>query len=322
MPPIGKLIIGICLGLSAAGLGPARAAAERECGPQALGTSRVVEIDGSQRLALGLQTYPRTLGLREREVALTFDDGPVPATTGPILDALKEQCVRATFFLVGSHADEAPALVRREIEEGHSVGHHSYSHPARTLRLWSDATARADIERGFKAVDKAGYGAAGAEPKVPFFRFPGFADTPQLVRWLNDRGIAVFGADLWASDWQEMTPQAELELVLSRLDAAGKGIVLFHDSRPSTAKMLPDFLKALKARGYRVVHMVPGAGPTPVEEAKPGWTSATEAIIAKTLGKHRQSGKDRPQEGRGVKEPEEAPISPTGPSGEDVPPRE
>ncbi|PWB79570.1 MAG: polysaccharide deacetylase [Methylocystaceae bacterium] len=291
--PFATRVLQICLAVLATGaVASPVAAAAADCGPQALGVSRIVEIDGGQRLALGLQTYPRALALRDREVVLTFDDGPTPGATSRVLDALKEECVRATFFLVGRHAEETPALVRREVEEGHSVGHHSYSHPARTLRLWSDATAKADIERGFAAVDKAGFGAAGPAPKIPFFRFPGFADTPELVRWLQDRGIAVFGADLWASDWQEMTPQAELDLVLSRLEAAGRGVILFHDSRPSTAKMLPDFLKTLKTRGYRVVHMVPGAGPTPVEDAKPGWTSATEAIIAKTLGK------SKPREGR------------------------
>jgi peptidoglycan/xylan/chitin deacetylase (PgdA/CDA1 family) len=288
-------LLPICVGLLAA----AGAAAAEHCGPEALGVSRTIAIDGAQKLALGLETYPRTLALRDHEVVLTFDDGPVAGTTPKVLDALKEQCARATFFLVGRHAAEAPALVRRIVQEGHNAGHHSYSHPAQTLRLMPEAAAKADIDGGFSAVDRAGYGAAGDEPKVPFFRFPGFADTPQLVRWLQDRGIAVFGADLWASDWQEMTPRAELDLVLSRLEAAGKGIVLFHDSRPSTAQMMPDFLKALKARGFRLVHIVPGPGPTPVAAAGPGWSSATEAIIAKTLGpKGRRS---EPQEGRGVK---------------------
>lgn len=294
----------ICLGVAVTAALASSAMAATDCGPKALGVSRTIEIDGHQRLALGLQTYPRTLALRDREVVLTFDDGPTPGATSQVLDALRDECVRATFFLVGRHAEEAPALARREVAEGHSVGHHSYSHPARTLRLWSDATSRADIDRGFAAVDKAAFGATGPAPKIPFFRFPGFADTPELTRWLQDRDVAVFGADLWASDWKEMTPQAELELVLSRLDAAGKGVILFHDSRLSTAKMMPDFLKALKARGYRVVHIVPGPGPTPIEEAKPGWTSATEAIIAKTLG--RRGGKSKPREGRGVKAPEEA----------------
>lgn len=274
-----------------------------ECGPQALGVSRIVEIDGSEKLALGLQTYPRTLALADHEVVLTFDDGPAPGATERVLDALKAECARATFFLVGSHAAEAPALVRRIVAEGHNAGHHSYSHPARTLRLMSESAAKNDIEKGFEAVEAAaGLPPAGTTPHFPFFRFPGFADTPALVSWLGARGVTVFGADLWASDWQEITPRAELELVMSRLEAAGRGIVLFHDPRPSTAAAMPEFLRALKTRGFRLVHIVPGAGPTPIIGAKPGWTSATEAIIAKTLGP--KGLRSEPQEeGRGVKSP-------------------
>jgi hypothetical protein len=96
-----------------------------------------------------------------------------------------------------------------------------------------------------------------------------------------------------------MTPQAELALVMSRLEAASKGIVLFHDPRASTARMMPQFLRALKERGFKLVHLVPGRGPTPIEEAQPGWRSTTEAIIAKTLGPKAQ--RREPQEGRGVK---------------------
>ena len=95
------------------------------------------------------------------------------------------------------------------------------------------------------------------EPKTPFFRFPGFAASPALLDRLAARGIVVFGADLWASDWNRMTPDQELRLVLARLDESQGGIVLFHDTKTATAAMLPAFLRALKARRYRVVHVVP-----------------------------------------------------------------
>jgi hypothetical protein len=74
---------------------------------------------------------------------------------------------------------------------------------------------------------------------------------------LQARGIVVFGADFWASDWLPMTPQHELKLVTGRLKAARKGIILFHDIRAQTAAMLPDFLKYMRVNGYRVVHVVP-----------------------------------------------------------------
>jgi peptidoglycan/xylan/chitin deacetylase (PgdA/CDA1 family) len=67
----------------------------------------------------------------------------------------------------------------------------------------------------------------------------------------------VFGADLWASDWNPMTPQAQLKLLIDRLESARKGIILLHDPKAQTAAMLPAFLRELKHEGYRVVHVVP-----------------------------------------------------------------
>lgn len=257
---------------------PCAAAEQPACGPDALGVSRVIDIDRAKGTAVGLQSYPRTLDLHDHEVVLTFDDGPA-GPTSKVLDALAKECARATFFLIGRNAESLPALVKRAAAEGHTIAHHSYSHPDKTLRLMSEAAAKADIDKGIAAVDKA-LGAKAA----PFFRFPGYADTPELVADLNSRGYTVFGSDLWASDWSKMTPKAELDLVLSRLEKNRKGIVLFHDSQAITAQMLPEFLRELKKRGYSLVHIRPGDTPTPIVEAGPGWTSTTEPIIAKTLG--------------------------------------
>lgn len=276
MTAFSPLRIALALLLSAS---PALA---RDC-ENALGVARVMTIDRAHGTAVGLQTYPRTLALADHEVVLTFDDGPTAATP-KVLDALAKECVRATFFIIGRNAEGLPALVRRAAAEGHSIGHHSHSHPARTLRLMDPAAARADIDKGIAAVTKAAGGTS-----APFFRFPGFADTPALVADLNARGYTVFGSDVWASDWSQMTAKAELDLVMARLAKAGKGIVLFHDSSATTAQMLPDFLRALKTQGFRVVHLVSGDTPTPLAAAEPEWKSTTEPIIAKTLG-----GKTRP----------------------------
>jgi peptidoglycan/xylan/chitin deacetylase (PgdA/CDA1 family) len=252
-----------------------------------LGTSRTIGIGAPNGLEVGLKTYPKTLKLEDHEVVLTFDDGPLPETTGKVLDALKAQCVKATFFLIGQHAAANPQLVKRQIREGHSVGHHTWSHPSITMRGLSDEAARADILKGIAADERAGYPdpASPGTPHVPFFRFPGFADTKPLLSWLASQKIAVFGADLWASDWLDMTPDAELKLIMSRLDEAKRGIVLFHDSRPSTAAMMPEFLRELKARNYRVVHIEPGETAPELEDAKPGWTSETEATVGRVMSK-------------------------------------
>ena len=220
----------------------------------ALATSRVIAVDAATTPRVGRKHFPATLPLREREVVLTFDDGPWPGTTAAVLDALKHECVRATFFLLGQNAMAHPEPARRALAEGHTVAHHSFQHPL--LDHMSEAAATAEIDHGFAAVDAALYGRAGKQPRTPFFRFPGFASTPALLDRLNGRGIVVFGADLWASDWNPMTPDAELNLVLGRLDASRGGIILFHDTKRQTAAMLPAFLRSLKARGYRIVHVV------------------------------------------------------------------
>ncbi len=125
-----------------------------------------------------------------------------------------------------------------------------------TLATISYGAAVDNIERGIAAVEHAVAPAKAA----PFFRFPGFGSSPALLAYLDRKGYAVFGADLWASDWNVMTPQFELSLVMQRLEYAGRGIVLFHDTQLQTARMLPAFLAALEAGGWKVVHVVPVGG--------------------------------------------------------------
>jgi peptidoglycan/xylan/chitin deacetylase (PgdA/CDA1 family) len=223
--------------------------------PQALGTSRVLEVDAAATPRVGRKQFEQTLPLQPKEVVLTFDDGPWPATTPRVLDALKHECVRATFFLIGKNAAAAPALVRREQAEGHTVASHTWSHPMLDRRY--PESAEGEIERGIEAVDAALGPRNAPAPATRFFRFPGFASTPALLDRLARRGIVVFGADLWASDWDPMTPSRELRLVFDRLEAADHGIILLHDTKTATAAMLPAFLRALKIRGYRIVRAVP-----------------------------------------------------------------
>ena len=245
---------------------------------QVLGTSRTIAVGGG--VTIGLKTYPQTLDLNDHEVVLTFDDGPWPHTTPRILDALAAECVKATFFLIGRNAAVAPALVRREVAEGHTVGHHTWSHPAVTLRGLSEPLALDEIDRGMMTDDKAAYGTFKERPRVPFFRFPGFADTKPLLDDLAKRNIAVFGADLWASDWVPMTPEAELDRLMERLARAHRGIILLHDTKQQTADMMPAFLAALRAGGYHVVGLVPGPPGAALRSAPAGWTSETEIVLS------------------------------------------
>lgn len=224
----------------------------------ALGTSRTLEVDAATFPRVGLKSFPQTLPLQDKEVILTFDDGPSPATTPKVLQALAQECARATFFLIGRSASEHPDLVKRIAAEGHTIGHHTWSHPS--LKRIAPGKAVAQIDRGIAADEKALHGIAATTPSTPFFRFPGFESTPALLDLLQSRGIVVFGADFWASDWRQMTPKQELDLLIKRLTVARKGIILLHDTKARTAAMLPAFLSYLRENDYHLVQVVPKAG--------------------------------------------------------------
>jgi peptidoglycan/xylan/chitin deacetylase (PgdA/CDA1 family) len=255
----------------------AAAAGAADCPrPGTLGTSRVLGVDAATTPRVGLKSFPQTLPLADHEVVLTFDDGPWPPTTPRVLAALAQQCVRATFFLIGKPASEHPELVRSIAAQGHTIGHHTWTH--RSLLRIAPSEATEEIDRGISADEMALHGIATTVPSTPFFRFPGFESTPETLALLQSRGIVVFGADLWASDWKPMTPSQELALIVRRLKAAGKGIILFHDAKARTAAMLPAFLRYLRDHHFRVVHLVAGSAavdldkPVPTREpgAEPG----------------------------------------------------
>ncbi|MBN9052080.1 MAG: polysaccharide deacetylase family protein [Rhizobiales bacterium] len=250
LTPAAALALSLVLGLATA---PADAATCQN--PDALGTARVLEVSAATTPQVGRKHFPTTLPLGPKELVLTFDDGPWPTTTPKVLDALAAECVRASFFMLGQHAQATPQLARRVLAAGHTVAHHTYAHPI--LDKMSTDAAEAEINRGFSAVDYAVFGQRRNDPATPFFRFPGFASTPALLERLQRRGIVVFGADFWASDWNTMTPERQFDLIMARTEQFGRGIVLFHDTREQTAAMLPRYLRELKKRGYKIVHIVP-----------------------------------------------------------------
>ena len=220
-----------------------------------LGTSRILRVDAARFPRIGLKNYPQTLPLKDHEVVLTFDDGPWPATTPKVLATLAAECVRATFFLIGKPTSEHPELARRIAAEGHTIGHHTWTHFS--LMRMPPADAGEQIDHGISAVEMVLHGVATTTPSTPFFRFPGFETTQATLDLLQSRGIVVFGTDLWAGDWNKMAPKRELKLLIDRLKVARKGIILLHDPKAQTAAMLPGFLRYLRDNGYHVVHIVP-----------------------------------------------------------------
>jgi peptidoglycan/xylan/chitin deacetylase (PgdA/CDA1 family) len=262
----GKFVKTLCAALAAA-TATVVAAQATECPRKdALGTSRVLAVDPATSPRVGLKSFPQTLPLEDHEVVLTFDDGPWPATTSRVLKALAQECVHATFFLIGKPASEHPEIVRAIAAQGHTVGHHTWTH--HNLKYMKPENATGEIDKGIAAVETALHGAATTTPTTPFFRFPYFEMTPQTLDNLQTRGIAVFGADLWASDWNKMTPQQELKLLTERLTIARKGIILLHDPKAQTAAMLPALLRYLRDNHYRVVHVVPAAAKTVADKTR------------------------------------------------------
>src|SRR3954454_7487629 len=122
---------GAALGLGLLTCFPAQQAFAADCPghPDALGTSRTLVVDPKQHPRIGTMQYAETLPLRDHEVVLTFDDGPLPRNSNKILAILASQCVKATFFAIGRMAQAYPAVVRKLVEAGHSVGPHSQNHP-------------------------------------------------------------------------------------------------------------------------------------------------------------------------------------------------
>jgi peptidoglycan/xylan/chitin deacetylase (PgdA/CDA1 family) len=242
---------------------PVSALAAPCANPDALGTARVLTVDAAATPRVGRKEFAATLPLGPKELVLTFDDGPWPTTTPAVLKALADQCVLATFFVLGRNVAAHPELARREEAEGHSIGHHTFSH--HLLDRMAPAAAWEQVVKGVRADEQALHGTPRSQATTPFFRFPGFASTPALLDRAQAAGLVVFGADVWASDWRSQTPDEELALLLKRIDKVDHGIVLLHDTRAQTARMLPALLRALKAGGYRIVHVVATGPSRPLE---------------------------------------------------------
>lgn len=244
LPSVLVLFLGLAL--------PAPASAEGCPDPAtALGVSRVIEIDASGGPIFGSMTHreKEPSFLAPREVVLTFDDGPVPRNTMPILDTLDKFCTKATFFNVGEMALDYPGTVKEVLARGHTLGTHTWSHPLNLRRLPVEK-AIDQIERGFAAV-----ALAAGEPIAPFFRFPGLSDSDELLSHLQTRGIAAFTVDVVSNDSYIGNPDRIAARTLELAEKKQGGILLFHDLKSATAKALPKILTELKAHGFKVVHL-------------------------------------------------------------------
>jgi len=222
--------------------------------PGGMGLSRIVEIDTTGGPGFGFEHFKQYDFLRDKEVVLTFDDGPWPENTHAVLKALIDNCLKATFFEIGEHAMWHPQITKQVVEAGMTVGSHTWSHKdlARNPYASDLDLAKQEIEMGISAVHMA-----ADAPIAPFFRFPALQHPPPLLSYLAERNIASFSTDIDSFDFKMRKPEQVIKSVMSKLEKRGKGIVLMHDFQRATAEAMPELIRQLKAGDYKIVHVVP-----------------------------------------------------------------
>jgi peptidoglycan/xylan/chitin deacetylase (PgdA/CDA1 family) len=242
---------------------PSSAAAQ--CADNALGTSRILTVNPRTFPMVGRAQYRESLPLRAREVVLTFDNGPSYPYTETILKVLAAECVKATFFAMGSNVAEDPEQVRRIAQEGHTIGVQTFNPVSLTSLPAAEATK--EIDDGIDALNKA----LQTNRATTFFRAPMLQLSPQLARSVISRGMMVWSIDVDSRDWNDATEEQIVDQVMKGLERFSGGIIALQDIQPTTARALPLLLEKLKQQKYRIVHAVPHQ---PQASAGPGAKNA------------------------------------------------
>ncbi|MBK8507200.1 MAG: glycosyltransferase [Candidatus Competibacter sp.] len=190
-----------------------------------------------------------------RKVALTFDDGPDARYTPQILDALRKAGVPGTFFIIGANGELNPDLLRREVDEGHEIGNHTFTHPnississtqfqlelSATQRLLASAVGRHSLLfRPPYAVD--------AEPET--------VDQIRPVEWAAEQGYLVVGMQIDPDDWQRPGVDEIVRRTVAEAERGEGNMILLHDAggdRGQTVEAIPKIVEALRAKGFQFV---------------------------------------------------------------------
>jgi cellulose synthase/poly-beta-1,6-N-acetylglucosamine synthase-like glycosyltransferase/peptidoglycan/xylan/chitin deacetylase (PgdA/CDA1 family) len=195
----------------------------------------------------------RRYGRRDKEIALTFDDGPDPVFTPMILDTLRSRGVHATFFIIGENAEVHPELLRRTYHEGHEIGNHTFTHP--NLALVGKSVTRVELNATERLIE-AVLNRRTALLRPPYFgdAEPTTADELVPISVAQELGYITVGLHIDPDDWAIPGVDSIISRTLAQLDRGH--IVLLHDSggdRYQTVAALGPLIDSLKARGYRLV---------------------------------------------------------------------
>jgi chitin deacetylase len=183
----------------------------------------------------------------DKFIALTFDDGPWPRTTSKVLEILKENDMKATFFLIGKHLKDNPEIAREIVADGHAIGNHTWSHQ---YHKFSPAEAAQEIDDTEALI----YETTGV--KTSYFRPPGGMLKNGLAAYAEQNSYAVM---MWSVDSADSrgngVPAATLVKNVLK-NARPGGVVLLHDGggdRSTTVQALPQIIEGLKQQGYKFV---------------------------------------------------------------------
>ncbi|HBG77031.1 polysaccharide deacetylase [Eubacteriales bacterium mix99] len=197
----------------------------------------------------------------EKTAYLTFDDGPTPSQTTPVLDILKAEGIKATFFSIGSNAERYPEMIKREYAEGHGIGSHSYSHEFR--QIYSDPKIyMAEVVRCEQILKSI----LGQDKEFKLTRFPGGSFGKTLAPYREAANHAGYVYVDWNSlngDAETRKPRSAKQLIARLEDTVHHQnglVVLMHDApgKQSTVKALPEIIHYLKSKNYRF-ERIPGS---------------------------------------------------------------